>query len=137
MKYSVALLLSGLAWTALAFALGHFTVSFWLAVAPGIATAFFVGFVLKEPIKKARGLGWFALPLASILIAASSFGILFVSAMWLAAHFTHAEPIQGAAILVSAIVYAYASLTYFIWATYPASLLTHYLLRRYALPKTA
>lgn len=137
MKYLVALTFSGLAWTALAFALGHFTVSFGLAVAPGVVTAFCVGFLLKDPIKKVRGWGWFALPFASIALGAFLFGVLFVSVLWVVSRFTHSEHVEGGAIWVSALLYAYLSLTVFVWVTYPASLLTHYLLRRYALPKTA
>jgi hypothetical protein len=137
MKYLAALTLSGLAWTALAFALGHFTVSFWLAIAPGVLTAFCVGFLLKDPIKKARGWGWFVLPFASIALGTFLFGAFFVSVLWVASQFTLTEHIEGGAIWVSALLYAYLSLTVFVWVTYPASLLTHYLLRRYALPKAA
>jgi hypothetical protein len=137
MKYPAALALSGILWTAIALALGGLTVPFFPAAAAGIATAFVVGLLVKSPIKKVRGWLWFALPFASIALGAAVFALFLVGGSWVLATLTPIERVEAEPIYVSALLYVYLSLTSFVWATYPASLLTHYLLRRYALQKSA
>jgi hypothetical protein len=63
--------------------------------------------------------------------------MLSVGVFWLSANLAKGDVVAPGAFIASPLLYLYLSLTYFVWATYPASLLTHYLLRRFAIPPNA
>ncbi len=137
MKYPAALLISGLAWTAVTCALDRFLMPVVPAACAGIMTAFIVGAALRIAIQRWTGWRWFVLPFASVALGALLFGIFFSTITWVISLVTQKHDVAAASIIVAAYLFPYLALTYFVWATYPASLVTHYLLRRYAIAPRA
>jgi hypothetical protein len=119
-------------WSALSFLVAPMA-SIFPTMIVGITTALVVGYVLRGWIKRLRGWRWFALPLLSIAIATMTFGLLLPPVWWLVDLRPQGLGIDSEAFWKTPLMFGFFSLTVYIWLMYPASLLTHYLLRRYVL----
>ena len=139
MKKTALLIISGVLWTALAYSLGVTRHEIGIPVFCGIATSLFLGFILLDQIQKNKGWRWFLLPLQSIILGTLLFVYLLQAAWWIRETVT--KDVSGYSHIsgywMNPIVYAFYAITAFIWITYPASLLTHYALRKYAHQKNA
>ena len=139
MKTTAQLIVSGVLWTILAYVLGVTQKEFTIPVACGIVTSLLVGFILLHQIENSKGWRWFLLPIQSIILGTLSFTYLMQFAWWIREVLTN--DIHGDSRIyghwMNPIVYTFYAVTVFIWITYPASLLTHYVLRKYAPEKNA
>jgi hypothetical protein len=139
MKTKVALLFCGLCWTALAYGLGVTRGEIGIPLVCGLVTSFVVWSVVSFDIQNSRGWQWFALPFFSLVVGILVFVSLIQVAWWLRDVLFEVQPryshING--YWLGPFVCLFYALTIYIWIIYPLSLLTHYLLRKYAIPHTA
>ena len=132
MNYPAALVLSGICWSGVLWRLAPMA-SFPSSIMIGIITALVTGYTLRGLIQRVWGWRWIALPLLNIAIGSVTFGTLLPVALSV----MDRHQMDREAFLNFPVIFGFYSLTLFIWITYPASLLTHYLLRRIALPKVS
>jgi len=131
--YPFALIMSGLGWSVIVSAFERFSQPYWMNCVAGVATALVVGYVMRTPLRRSHGWLTFVWPLASIALGAVTFGVLSATGFWLLGRSSLSAPTMPEMIILTPWVYLCVSLSYLIWATYPASLATHLLLRRFAL----
>ena len=134
MRYSLALIVSGLGWFCVAAVLDD-TVpvlcDMWLQhLVSAVITSLMVGFIFRKPVMTWRGRWRYLLPVLTLLSATILFGILLpLSWMVTAALEGRGNPDGEAFYLVPAFLVFY-SLTAYILILYPLAWLTQNLLRK-------
>ena|SRR5688500_5145402 len=134
MKYNIALMISGVAWAFLVAALSVGIPSATYIIA-GIGTALVVGWAVRRALRKSKGWAWYLLPFVSISIASVVFGAFGESVAWISEKLSHGPIVDLGKMYLTCAYFLLYALTIYLPVTYPASLATHFLLRRFALPR--
>lgn len=132
-RYTIVLLVSGLAWFLVAGVLGSAIPVFgdmWAQhLACAILTALAVGLVFRGPVLRWSGWRWYALPILTLLAATSIFGLLLPFSWFVTGVFSGGG-VDAEAFYKTPLALVFYGMTFCLVVLYPLALATQYLLRR-------
>ena len=135
MRYFNATGISGLCWFCVAAIVGHdipiIGRNLWLPhLICALITSVAVGYMFRKPITTWYGLGWYFLPLLTVLAATTLFGFLVPISWWVKSKIEQSGGVDGEAFYFLPFYIILYSMTVWLVVLYPLALLTQTLLRK-------